>query len=94
MKKHAEQLSALLLEKKQSADLIGMSLYKFDELRRTDPNFPAPVRLGPRSTRWRRSDLEAYIAALPAAAPLMPPPPGPQRLREELLRASRIRAAA
>lgn len=93
MTKHAEQL-ALLLEIKQIADLLNLSLFKVNELRRTDPNFPAPVRLGPRSTRYRRSDVEAYVAALPAAAPLMPPPPGPQRLREELLRASRIRAAA
>jgi len=93
MTKHVAQLS-LLLEKEQAAELLGVTLWKFGELRRTDPNFPAPVRLGPRSTRWRRTDIETYIAALPPATQLMPPPPGPQRLREELLRASRIRAAA
>ncbi len=31
---------------------------------RTDPHFPAPVKLGPGTTRWRLSDLLAYEAQL------------------------------
>ena len=27
-------------------------------------NFPRPVRLGPKTIRWRLRDIEAYLAAL------------------------------
>jgi prophage regulatory protein len=30
---------------------------------------PAPVRVGPRCTRWRVSDLQRYLDALPVRAP-------------------------
>ena len=28
-------------------------------------DFPAPVRIGPRSSRWRESDIDAWLQALP-----------------------------
>ena len=31
--------------------------------------FPAPLALGPQTVRWRESDIEAWIAALPSARP-------------------------
>ena len=27
-------------------------------------NFPRPLRIGPKTVRWRLSDIEAYLAAL------------------------------
>lgn len=27
-------------------------------------NFPLPLRIGPKTVRWRPSDVEAYLAAL------------------------------
>ena len=27
-------------------------------------NFPKPLRIGPKTVRWRLSDVEAYLAAL------------------------------
>jgi len=27
-------------------------------------NFPKPLRIGPKTVRWRISDIEAYLAAL------------------------------
>jgi predicted DNA-binding transcriptional regulator AlpA len=27
-------------------------------------DFPTPLRLGPKTVRWRREDVEAYLAAL------------------------------
>lgn len=31
--------------------------------------FPSPVKVGARGVAWRRTDLEAWIAALPAVVP-------------------------
>ena len=44
-------------------------------------SFPAPVKLGPKSIRWKSGDVDGWIAGLPAGgvdavdAPLLPPPP-------------------
>ncbi len=40
---------------------------------RTDPSFPQPVRDGPRYTRFRLSDVRAYLARLSAGVPKVPP---------------------
>ena len=42
------------------------SVRAFDEVRR-QPGFPKPVMLSPRTLRWRREDLDAWIASLPVA---------------------------
>ena len=56
----------LLLDAHEAARLVGVSLRTFRELMKR-PSFPAARSLGPRSTRWHRSELEAWTAALPAA---------------------------
>ena len=33
-----------------------------------DQKFPSPVRLGPRSVAWRRTDLDQWSAARPVVA--------------------------
>lgn len=30
--------------------------------------FPAPIRLGPNCSRWKESEIDAWIASLPRAA--------------------------
>jgi|YNPMSStandDraft_1061717.scaffolds.fasta_scaffold55162_1 excisionase family DNA binding protein len=34
--------------------------------------FPQPIRLGNKTTRWKRSDVEAWIAAAEKAEPRRP----------------------
>lgn len=64
----------LLVDAAQAATLIGVSERTFHTFRRK-PGFPAPVDgLGPRLIRWRRADLEAWVAGLPAAQAAGEPP--------------------
>jgi prophage regulatory protein len=53
----------MLLKPKEAARLLGLSrsgLYR----RLDDPGFPRPVRLGPRTVRWRRTELVAFTEKL------------------------------
>lgn len=54
-----------LLNVSQAATLLGVSVRTFRVLTKSE-GFPAPRALGPRNTRWVRSELEAYAVALPA----------------------------
>lgn len=57
----------LLVDAADAAELLGRSERTFHELRK-QVGFPAPVGgLGKRMVRWRTADLEAWVAALPAA---------------------------
>jgi predicted DNA-binding transcriptional regulator AlpA len=62
----------ILLDARESAELLGMSLRKFRDDCKL-PDFPHARSLGPRSTRWVRTELEAYAAALPAVRVDEPP---------------------
>lgn len=62
----------ILLDARQSAELLGMSLRKFRDDCKL-PDFPPARSLGPRSTRWVRCELEAYAAALPPVRRDEPP---------------------
>jgi predicted DNA-binding transcriptional regulator AlpA len=53
-----------MLDKTQVAGYLGVRVRRVDELRRTDLEFPAPRLLGPGTARWRRADLERWIAGL------------------------------
>lgn len=52
----------LLLTARQVADALGISERKVWSMH-TTARLPAPVQLGDRSTRWRRTDLERWIEA-------------------------------
>lgn len=56
-----------------------------------ESRFPKPVQLGPRAVAWRLSDVQAFIAGLPAAT--MQPPPAVRRRRAEAAAASAGAAA-
>lgn len=57
-----------LLTVKDLADLLGIHertcwrLAAMDEA--GQPEFPKPLRIGPKTVRWRPADVEAYLAAL------------------------------
>jgi predicted DNA-binding transcriptional regulator AlpA len=53
-----------MLDKTQVAGYLGVRLRRVDELRRADSSFPAPRLLGPGTARWRRADLDRWIAGL------------------------------
>ncbi len=53
----------LLLTDKEAAAEFRISRPTLWRWRKTVPNFPSPVRIGPRAVRYRRADIEAFIAA-------------------------------
>ncbi len=59
----------LLLEAQAAWRLLGVGPTRFYQLRR-EAGFPAPAQMpGPRAeARYRRADLEAWVASLPNAA--------------------------
>lgn len=61
----------LLLDAREAAALMGISVRLFHKIR---PTLPAPVVLSQRAVRFRRSDLEAHIAALQADSSARPEP--------------------
>lgn len=52
-----------LLNDVETAELFGVSRPTLWRWRKTVPSFPSPVRIGPRAVRYRRADIEAFIAA-------------------------------
>lgn len=61
-----------LLDARQAAAFLGMSLRLFRDASK-EPGFPAGRALGPRSTRWVRSELEAFAMSLPRVRREEPP---------------------
>jgi predicted DNA-binding transcriptional regulator AlpA len=55
-----------LLDARQGADFIGVSLRKFHALR---PDLPPPVVLATRVVRWKTAALRQYVENLTAAGP-------------------------
>jgi prophage regulatory protein len=56
------------LRPSQAARELGVGLTKLWALVKTDPDFPAPIKLGPRTTVFRREDLGAWMDRRVAAA--------------------------
>jgi predicted DNA-binding transcriptional regulator AlpA len=54
----------LLLSAQQAAELVGISTSSLWRVLSAG-KFPQPVHPLPSLTKWRRSDVEAYVAALP-----------------------------
>jgi hypothetical protein len=85
MSKFAKSPLIALLDPEGTARFLDITPRQVEVLRR-DPEFPKPVKLGPKSLRWKVSDLERYVASLPEAAPDPEP--------EQLAAARRARQAA
>lgn len=58
---NSKQIEPLLLDAKQSADLIGVSRAHLYSMHSSGRLGPMPVRLG-RRTLWRRESLEKWCA--------------------------------
>ena len=57
-----------LLNVKQVAKVLGIherTIWRLAGLAEMgEGNFPKPLRIGPKTVRWRLEDLEAYLSAL------------------------------
>ncbi|UNP89645.1 helix-turn-helix domain-containing protein [Aeromonas encheleia] len=53
----------LLLTDKETAVEFGISRPTLWRWRKTVPNFPQPIKVGPRAVRYRRADIVAFIEA-------------------------------
>ena len=56
-----------LMSAKQGADYIGVTISTWWEWARTLPDFPKPLRISTRCTRWRRSEIDAFLESRRAA---------------------------
>jgi predicted DNA-binding transcriptional regulator AlpA len=61
-----------LLNVKELARMLGVherSVWRMAaQAEAGDGNFPRPLRIGPKTVRWRPADVEAYLAALAGQA--------------------------
>ena len=53
-----------LLRRDEVEDLVGLATTSIYRLMRAG-SFPEPLRIGARAVRWRRSDLESWLAGRP-----------------------------
>ncbi len=58
----------VLVTVSQVSEALGIARSSVYKLLATDPDFPRPVRVGPRSPRFREAEVEAWIAGATAAA--------------------------
>lgn len=56
-----ESLKPLVVQKREAAKMLAMTVRQMDRIRAADPDFPAPIMLGPRKLRFEVSGLEAYL---------------------------------
>ena len=61
------QVEQEFLTVKQAAEMCGMGPTKLRELVKQG-RFPKPVKLSSRWVRWRRTDIQKWIAELPVAS--------------------------
>jgi predicted DNA-binding transcriptional regulator AlpA len=54
-----------LLTKRQLAELLQINPWTIDRHRKSDPDFPAPVWISGTTPRWRRQDIESWLATRP-----------------------------
>ncbi len=55
--------NSITVRPREAAAILGIGLSTFWLRIKTDPNFPKPFKLSPKTTVVRRADLEAYVAA-------------------------------
>lgn len=66
-------IEPVFLEKEHAATVLALSISTFEELGRTDPDFPKPRLLSKRRTGYLVSELRAWSANRPVSD--LPPPP-------------------
>ncbi|MCY4240496.1 MAG: AlpA family phage regulatory protein [Rhodobacter sp.] len=55
-----------LMTRQEVEALLGMGRSTLYRLMRSG-DFPLPIKIGPRSVRWRRSDVNDHLSACPLA---------------------------
>lgn len=64
----ANNVGCQLLTVKEVAKILGIhhrSVWRLAGLTESgNGNFPRPLRIGPKTIRWRLADIEAYLTAL------------------------------
>lgn len=60
LERAAPNPAAEFLTDPEAARLLNLGTTKFLELQKSDPQFPQPVRFGPRAKRHVRGELLAY----------------------------------
>ena len=50
-----------LLSAKQGAEYTGVTIGTWWEWARTVPDFPKPLRISARCTRWKRSEIDDFL---------------------------------
>lgn len=50
-----------LMSAKQGADYTGVTISTWWEWARTLPDFPKPLRISTRCTRWRRGEIDGFL---------------------------------
>jgi predicted DNA-binding transcriptional regulator AlpA len=50
-----------LLDKRALMRKLRLSQPSIDRLRKTDPDFPKPIWIAPKSARWRPAEVEAWV---------------------------------
>jgi predicted DNA-binding transcriptional regulator AlpA len=52
-----------LVDRRELAELFGVSLTTVDKLRDSEPDFPKPIPISDRRLAWRVSTVAAWLAA-------------------------------
>lgn len=58
-----------LIDCREVSDQLGTSTTSVWRWCHSRPGFPQPIKVGPLSTRWKQSEVSAYVAALGAKEP-------------------------
>jgi len=51
-----------LISKREFAALLNVNTWSVDRWRKTDPDFPSPIWISKSTPRWRRVDVETWLA--------------------------------
>lgn len=71
----SQPIERRLVQKREAALMLSITVRQLDRIRADDPLFPAPVMLGPRKVRFQVEDIDAYIAARKREPMLTPAKP-------------------
>ncbi|MEP1537975.1 MAG: AlpA family phage regulatory protein [Paracoccaceae bacterium] len=58
---NSEQMGRLLISAAQGAELTGVSESTWWDWQRAFPDFPKPIRISARCTRWVKSEISAWL---------------------------------
>lgn len=54
-------MEPIMITRRQTANLLNISLSTLDRLSASDPNFPPPIRLAAHTVRFYAPDVETWV---------------------------------